>query len=78
MSNEYIDGFILKSEDGKFLAQGMWWFPHEKPEDAHVFPPRILEVIETIRWYGNPPRLAIPARYTVGEGVTITGTEIKL
>jgi hypothetical protein len=82
-----MDGYIIESENGEFLAQGLWWFPHERLEDCHVFPARILDIVnkpvkapdgKIERWWSVKAKYAYPARYTPDEGVVVTGEKFAL
>jgi hypothetical protein len=82
-----MDGYIIVSENGQILTQGLWWFPHERLEDCHVFPPHILRIVNRpVPVYDNKmhkewtikAKYAYPARYTLDEGVVVTGEKFAL
>ena len=67
-----MEGYVIKSEDGHFLAQTYYWFPHDAPEEAWVHPKTVLEYLRqhARRWEIKPAEV-YPATWSKDKGTTV-------
>ena len=76
-----VEGYIVLSDEGKFLAKDLFWFPHEKPEEAMVFSNEVFDTIRNTSDRDNwetKPKYVIPATWSQNGGVVVTGEKIKI
>lgn len=72
--SEKINGYVIESESGMFLTEGLYWFDHKSPDLAWVHP---LHAVQTIRevnqgWTIRPMR-KYPASWSLQTGTKILG-----
>jgi len=78
-----VNGYVILNIQGAYLADRLYWYEHNRPEDAYV---HSSDEIETIKekyleiksglipgdiWL--PPKTMIPATWSPKEGVKIVG-----
>jgi len=73
-----MEGYIIKSGN-HYLAEKLYWFLHEKDEDAWVHQKSILDqlTIEFTKTWNWKPKLAIPAKVVDGKTI-VTGKPFKI
>ncbi len=64
-------GFVVRNDEGGYLTQYLFWYPHEMPEEAYV---HSIVSFDCENWDIHPHEL-IPAKYE-NEVVTILGEPI--
>lgn len=76
-------GYLIRNAQGGYLSGHLFWYRHDSPEEAFVHPADSLGHVRTVlqgakarllpgaTWY--EPTTMIPATWTEGEGVVITG-----
>lgn len=73
-----IKGFVVLSGEDSYLAKDRFWFPHDKPEEAFVFPEgSVLNTVEASDNWDMKPTHVIPAEWT-GDEVKVTGSKISI
>src|ERR1700691_4005750 len=69
-----IRGYVIQAEDGTFLAKALFWYGHDKLEDAYVHPESEIEAISvaSANWVKKPAKL-YPALYSEKGGTMQKG-----
>jgi len=70
-----VVGYVVQSQNGDFLAEGLYWYGHKKPEEAWVHPKDILgKLVKFYHQWKNKPSRVYPATYNSSKNkTTITG-----
>lgn len=70
-----MKGYVVQCESGEFLAKGLYWFGHRKPERAWVHPESTIQEVRVLSkdWDHKPTKI-YPAEYTPETGTVITGS----
>jgi hypothetical protein len=57
-----IEGYVIESENGKFLSKDLFWFPHDTPEEAWVHAKSILAYLRlNAKTWETKPAKVYPA-----------------
>ena len=72
-----MEGYIVLSEDHLFLTQRLFWYPHDRLEEARVHSREEIEHIRTISVdWGKKPAVLVSATWTQETGTVVTGNPI--
>lgn len=73
-----VKGFVILAGEDSYLAKDRFWFPHDKPEEAFVFPESsVINTVEASDKWDLKPTHVIPAEYT-GDEVKVTGAKMSI